>query len=176
MFAWSDCCCCCCCWSAGDVTLGWRQQLPPPWQVVAQEWRIMPKNPSLSFHFLGRMSQHGFSWRSEHILWGFAGEKGETLAAGSFALGGREGGGRARNQQWSRPLLTIYWLSSILALFTLAPYYILALLYSFYSCSLLFALLYSGFTSAQMCKVYKTEYSSLLDLLHWKVLLLYIVC
>ena len=29
-----------------------------------------------------------------------------------------------------------------------------------------FALLYSGFTSAQMCKVYKTEYSSLLDLLH----------
>ena len=130
MFAWSDCCCCCCCWSAGDVTLGWRQQLPPPWQVVAQEWRIMPKNPSLSFHFLGRMSQHGFFLAVGRILWGFAEEKGETLAAGSFALGGREGGGRARNQQWNRPLLTIYCLSSILS--TLAPYYslcfILALL------------------------------------------------
>ena len=49
--------------------------------MVAQEWRIMPKNPRLGFHFLGRMSQHGFSWRSDRFYEDSLGrEKGETSA------------------------------------------------------------------------------------------------
>ena len=131
MFAWSDCCCCCCCWSAGDVRLGWRRQLPPS-SLTGGSPR-MAHNAQKSKSQLPFFGQNVTTWlflAVGQILWGFAGEKGETLAAGSFALGGREGGGRARNQQWSRPLLTIYWLSSILS--TLAPYYslcfILALL------------------------------------------------
>ena len=41
----------------------------------------MPKNPRLGFHFLGRMSQHGFSWRSDRFYEDLLGrEKGETSA------------------------------------------------------------------------------------------------
>ena len=141
MFAWLDCC------SPGDVRLGWRLTSTAGSPRMAHNAQKSTSGPP----FLGQNVTTWLFLALGQILWGFALEKKRGNVGRFFALGG-EGGGRARKQQWRRPLLTI---GSLTITITIGP--LLTIRSPLCSCSYTLAPTLLFLKSY----IYCTEYSSL---------------